>query len=172
MKLLCFHMAPLLLLALALTACHNDPPVIMPSSQQNNKLKDNMINANRTIAQAEETSISEYVQRRNWQMQRLANGARVWEYQKGSGKRIDYEDSVHLVYDIETITGKTIYKELQDDYVAGRRQTILGLDEAVMQLHGGSRAKIILPSNLAYGIGGDGDRIPQSAILVLDVTVK
>ena len=49
---------------------------------------------------------------------------------------------------------------------------MIGLDQAVLQLSVGSRAKVILPSNLAYGIGGDGDRIPQSAILVIDVKVN
>lgn len=171
MKRILLHIAPLMLLAFAFTACHNDPPVIVAPSQ-GNSLKENMINANRTIAQSEETSINEYIQRRNWQMQKLPNGARIWEYQPGKGKKVDYEDSVHLVYSIESITGKLIYQDLRDDYVAGRRQTMLGLDEAVMQLHQGSKARIILPSNLAYGIGGDGDRIPQSAILVMDVTVK
>ncbi|MBQ6096115.1 MAG: FKBP-type peptidyl-prolyl cis-trans isomerase, partial [Bacteroidales bacterium] len=66
---------------------------------------------------------------------------------------------------------KLIYKEIEENYVAGRRRQMIGLDQAVMQLSHGSRAKIILPSNLAYGIGGDGDRITQSAILVIDAEV-
>ena len=73
---------------------------------------------------------------------------------------------------IEAINGKLIYSDITDDYVAGRRQQMIGLDQAVLQLSVGSRAKVILPSNLAYGIGGDGDRIPQSAILVIDVKVN
>ena len=135
-------------------------------------LKEHFINANRTIAQSEETSINEYVTRRKWDMQKLPEGVRLWEYEKGRGPKINVEDSVHIVYSVEAINGKLIYSDITDDYVAGRRQQMIGLDQAVLQLSVGSRAKVILPSNLAYGIGGDGDRIPQSAILVIDVKVN
>lgn len=152
-------------------ACHNDPPIVGGPQKQGYDLKEHLINANKTIAQAEETSINEYVERRGWTMQRLNEGARVWVYQQGSGKQIEPEDSVHLRYDIEAINGKKIYQGVEDNYVAGRKQQLIGLDQAVMHLNRGSRAKIILPSNLGYGIGGDGDRITQSAILVFDVEV-
>lgn len=135
-------------------------------------LKEHFINANRTIAQSEETSINEYVARRKWDMQKLPEGVRLWEYEKGRGPKVNVEDSVHIVYSVEAINGKLIYSDKTDDYVAGRRQQMIGLDQAVLQLSVGSRAKVILPSNLAYGIGGDGDRIPQSAILVIDVKVN
>jgi FKBP-type peptidyl-prolyl cis-trans isomerase len=49
---------------------------------------------------------------------------------------------------------------------------MIGLDQAILQLHYGSRARVILPSALAYGIGGDGDRIPKSTILILDLKIK
>ena len=135
-------------------------------------LKEHFINANRTIAQSEETSINEYVARRKWDMQKLPDGVRLWEYEKGCGPKVNVEDSVHIVYSVEAINGKLIYSDITDDYVAGRRQQMIGLDQAVLQLSVGSRAKVILPSNLAYGIGGDGDRIPQSAILIIDVKVN
>lgn len=161
----------ILTFALLLTACHNDPPMVVRPSTKSPDLKEHLINANKTIAQSEETVIDEYIARRGWQMVRLPEGSRLWEYHKGDGKKIDFEDSVHLQYNIEAINGKLIYSDIEDNYVAGRRQQMIGLDQAVMQLHRGSRAKVILPSNLAYGIGGDGDRITQSAILVLDVKV-
>lgn len=155
-----------------LSACHNDPPMVGNPTSNTPDLKEHFINANRTIAQSEETSINEYVARRKWDMQKLPEGVRLWEYEKGRGPKINVEDSVHIVYSVEAINGKLIYSDITDDYVAGRRQQMIGLDQAVLQLSVGSRAKVILPSNLAYGIGGDGDRIPQSAILVIDVKVN
>lgn len=155
-----------------LSACHNDPPMVGNPTSNTPDLKEHFINANRTIAQSEETSINEYVARRKWDMQKLPEGVRLWEYEKGRGPKVNVEDSVHIVYSVEAINGKLIYSNITDDYVAGRRQQMIGLDQAVLQLSVGSRAKVILPSNLAYGIGGDGDRIPQSAILVIDVKVN
>lgn len=165
------HTIPLLILLLALASCHNDPPVVLPNRHQGPDLKENMIRANKTIAEAEETSINEYVARRGWQMRHTTNGARVWEYEQGNGRQIAYEDSVHIVYDVEAINGTVIYKNVNESFVAGRRQEMTGLDEVVLLLHYGSKAKVILPSRMGYGIGGDGDRIPQSAILVLDVKI-
>ena len=49
---------------------------------------------------------------------------------------------------------------------------LVGLDEAVMALHYGSKAHVILPSALGYGIGGDGDRIPQSTVLVVELRIE
>ena len=161
----------LILACCLFAACHNDPPMVGRPATQGKEMKEHFINANRTIAKSEETAIDEYVARRGWKMEKLPDGARLWEYRKGDGKEVDFEDRVHLCYDIEAINGKLIYKDIEDNYVAGRRQEMIGLDYAVLQLRRGSRAKVILPSNIGYGIGGDGDRIPQSAILVIDLEV-
>lgn len=162
----------LLLGAILLTGCHNDPPIVGAPQIQGPDFKENMINANRTIAQSEETSITEYIARRGWEMQKLPSGVRVWEYASGTGRKVDYEDSVKVTYNVEAINGTAIYANEEETFVAGRKADMVGLDEAVLTLHYGSHAKVILPSNLAYGIAGDGDRIPSSAILVLDVTVQ
>lgn len=157
--------------AFLLTSCHGDPPMIGQPVDKQQSLKENMINANRTIAHAEETSIDEYISRRNWPMTKLSDGARIWVYETGKGDKVEIEDSVTIRYNVEAINGKNIYDYNQDTYVAGHRRDLIGLDGAVMGLNRGSKAKVILPSNLAFGIGGDGDRIPQSAILVIDLQI-
>ena len=158
--------------ALLLAACHGDPPMVVTPQTGGPDMKEHLINANRTIAHSEETSIDEYVARRGWTMETLSNGSRVWEYQKGSGRQVAMEDSVRIRYSIEALNGKRLYDEMEERYVAGRRRDMVGLDEAVLALHYGSKAYVILPSALGYGIGGDGDRIPQSTVLVLKVEVK
>ena len=163
----------ILLLIFLLVSCHGDPPMVTGSAKTSgNGLKENLINANRTIAQAEETSIDQYVSRHGWNMEQLPEGARIWEYEVGNGNVVGYEDSVCVEYSVEAINGRKIYDDVSECFVAGRRQQMIGLDQAVLHLHFGSRARVILPSALAYGIGGDGDRIPKSTILVLDVRVN
>ncbi len=160
--------------ALFLAACHGDPPVVGQPSTKRPDYKENMINANRTIAQSEETAIDEYISRRGWKMQKLPGGTRLWEYEVGKGTcpLVSYEDTVYTIYDVESINGKLIYKDVTDTFIAGRRGEMVGLDEAVLHMHHRGKAKVILPSNLAYGIGGDGDRIPQSTILVLELKIN
>lgn len=161
----------LFFLGCLISSCHNDPPVIIPQVTNKQDIRENLINAHRTIAQAEETSIDEYVSRRGWDMTKLAGGARVWEYRKGSDNPVNYEDSITVHYSVEAINGTLLYDTIDETFLVGRRQLMAGLDEVLLTLHYGSRAKVILPSHQAYGIGGDGDRIPGSAILVLDVKV-
>lgn len=162
----------ILLCSVILASCHGDPPIIGMEDNSSNNLKENLINANRTIAQAEENAIDEYVARRKWQMQKLPSGARMWIYDKGKGAQINMEDSVYATYSIEAINGKIFYGNIEEGFVAGRRQEMVGLDDAVLRMRHESRAKVILPSNLGYGIGGDGDRITQNSILIIDIEIK
>lgn len=168
MKLSCL----IVLSMLVVSGCRRTPPVVAPPVKNGTDIKENMINANRTIALAEETALDEYIGRRQWNATRLENGVRVWEYGKGTGKMVNADDSVIVNYEIEAINGKKIYTGLSDTFVVGRRQYMKGLDDAVLCLRQGSKAKVLLPSSTAYGIGGDGDRITQSMILVLDVEVR
>jgi len=47
-----------------------------------------------------------------------------------------------------------------------------GLDAALMTLRQGSQARVILPSEQAFGVAGDGDRIKSRLVLIYDVTVE
>lgn len=157
---------------LLFSSCHGDPPIVNQPSVSDNGIKEHMINANKTIAQSEETTIDEYIARHRWTMEKLLDGVRIWVYEEGNGNKVKYEDSVYVRYNIEAINGKTFYSDITEGFVAGRRHIMIGLDQAVLQMNYGSRAKIILPSAMAYGIAGDNDRIPKSAILVIDLQIS
>lgn len=152
------------------TGC-SDVPVVDVQSSHDNTLKESLINANRHIAHSEETQIDAYVARRGWQMDRLAGGSRVMETSRGKGSKVNYEDTIYLRYSMEAINGTTIYSHLEDTVVAGRLQPTRGLDEALRTLSEGSRAVIILPSEQAYGVAGDGDRVKSRMIVICRVEV-
>jgi FKBP-type peptidyl-prolyl cis-trans isomerase len=44
-----------------------------------------------------------------------------------------------------------------------------GLEEAILQLHLGDQAVIILPSHLAFGLLGDQKKIPQRATVIYEI---
>ncbi len=168
---------PLIALALLFTSCR-DVPVIEVEQSKGDTLKENMINANRYISQGEEAQIDAYVQRRGWEMQRLLGGARVMvrgERRVESGERrvesgkIDYEDVVAIEYDVESISGQVVYSNVQDTVTVGRMQPTRGLDAALRTLAPGQQAVVILPSEQAYGVVGDGDRIGSRMILIYKI---
>ena len=152
-------------------ACRQTPVVELEDARVDS-LKENLINANRHIAQSEETQIDAYIGRRGWNPVRLMGGARVEETSKGTGKPIGYEDTVAISYSVEAINGALIYSETDDTVVVGRLKPTRGLDAALQTLHYGSTARVILPSEQAYGVVGDGDRIGTRMVLVYLVKVK
>ena len=160
---------------LIFTSCRQ-VPVVEVEAPKGDTLKENLINANRYISQGEEAQIDAYVARRGWQMTRLTGGARVMEVENGErrteSKKIDYEETVVIEYDIEAINGETVYRGVRDTVTVGRLQPTRGLDAALRTLHHGSQAVVILPSEQAYGVVGDGDRISTRMILVYKLRVE
>ncbi len=161
----------LIALSLLATACRN-VPVVEVDAPKGDTLKENLINANRYISQGEEAQIDAYVARRGWHMQRLTGGARVMELTNAQGRKIDYEDTVVIEYDVEAINGETVYSAVCDTVTVGRLQPTRGLDAALRTLHHGSQAVVILPSEQAYGVVGDGDRISTRMILIYKLKIK
>lgn len=104
-------------------------------------------------------------------MTQMANGAWIWVYEQGNGRIVNADDSVTVSYRMEAVNGATIYEKVTDTLVAGHRQTMVGLDDALLGLPRGSKLRLALPSSLGYGIAGDGDRVPQSAILIIDAKI-
>ena len=51
----------------------------------------------------------------------------------------------------------------------GIGQVIAGWDEGIMLLNKGSKARFVIPSNLAYGSQGAGGIIPPDATLIFEV---
>ena len=164
------YLTPVFFLLFLLTSCR-DVPVVEVGQQKGDTLKENMINANRYISQGEEAQIDAYVQRRGWEMQRLLGGARVMEVESGKAKdesgKIDYEDVVAIRYSVEAISGEVIYGNVEDTLTVGRLQPTRGLDAALRTLTPGSQAVVILPSEQAYGVVGDGDRIASGSRMIL-----
>ncbi len=138
-------------------------------------LQEKMIGANRLISKSEAQQIDAYLERRGWDKTRIANGVWVAEYTNSEvplGAAIDYEDTVALRYRVETLGGKEIYAWSEDTVVCGRMKPTRGLDAALRTLHAGATARVIVPSEMAYGVVGDGDRIGRRTVLVDEVVIE
>lgn len=107
------------------------------------------------------------------------------EVKKGSGAHPKAGDQVEVNYTGRLLDGKifdTSYEAVAKEgnvfnpqrpygpikFILGQGQVIKGWDEAIALLAKGGKAKIILPSNIAYGPNGGGP-IPPFAPLTFDV---
>lgn len=55
------------------------------------------------------------------------------------------------------------------DFTLGIGQVISGWDEGIQLLKEGDKARLVIPSDLAYGERGAGGVIPSNATLIFDV---
>ena len=91
------------------------------------------------------------------------------ETRVGKGPAVGYEDELVICYRMEAINGTVIYDNVTDTVVAGRMQPTRGLDAALRTLREGSKAWVILPSEQAYGVAGDGDRVPSRTVIIYNI---
>ena len=91
---------------------------------------------------------------------------------EGRGNAVKPDETLIISYRVEAINGTVIYNNVLDTVVAGRLQPTRGLDAAILTLRHGSHARVILPSDEAYGVVGDGNRIGQRMVLVYDVRIE
>lgn len=157
------------ILALLATACGDRTPVIELEPDNSTLVKENMINANRVVIQSEATQIESYLKRRGWDMKALPSGALYKEYTHGSGNAILAEENVEVTYRLEALDGTAIYTNQIDTLQVGKRQVTPALDDLLQQLCYGSQAWMIAPSNAAYGVVGDGDRVGSRMVIVYNV---
>jgi FKBP-type peptidyl-prolyl cis-trans isomerase FkpA len=51
----------------------------------------------------------------------------------------------------------------------GEGQQVKGLEEGVLLMRKGDKARLILPAHLAYGMSGDNDKIPPARPVFFDI---
>ncbi|WP_299627154.1 peptidylprolyl isomerase [uncultured Tenacibaculum sp.] len=101
------------------------------------------------------------------------SGLRYKIIQKGEGKKATKGAMVSVHYKGQLLDGTVFdssYKRKQPiDFAIGVGQVIPGWDEGIQLLQVGDKARLVIPSNLAYGANGAGGVIPPNATLIFDV---
>ena len=101
------------------------------------------------------------------------SGLRYKILQKGDGKKANKGDNVSVHYKGQLLDGTVFdssYKRNQPlDFPIGVGQVIAGWDEGIQLLQVGDKARLVIPSQLAYGESGAGGVIPPNATLIFDV---
>jgi len=133
-----------------------------------------VISYNRQVVQTENDEIEDFISRHHWKMQRTGTGLRYMVYENGKGGKVAKGEEVRLKYNISLITGKQIYNSdsagVKTIY-PGTSEGETGLQEALLLMKRGDRAKLVVPSHLAYGLLGDLKKIPAGASLVYDIEI-
>ncbi|WP_445748345.1 peptidylprolyl isomerase [Polaribacter sp.] len=101
------------------------------------------------------------------------SGLRYQIIQKGDGKKAEKGSKVSVHYKGQLLDGTVFdssYKRKEPiDFTLGIGQVISGWDEGIQLLKEGDKARLVIPSDLAYGERGAGGVIPPNATLIFDV---
>lgn len=101
----------------------------------------------------------------------LPSGLQYTVLQEGTGKSPGATDQVTVHYTGKTIDGKVFDSSVERGQPAtfGVNQVIAGWTEALQLMKEGSKWRLFIPSNLAYGQRGAGADIGPGATLIFDV---
>jgi len=135
-------------------------------------LKEPLIEANKDLVEAEEEQINDYIARYKWKMSLTESGLRYLIYKKAEGEKASNGKLAKINYKVELLNGELCYSSEIDgpkEFVIGGGEVESGLNEAILLLKIGEKAKFIIPSHLAFGLTGDKDKIPLRASLIYDI---
>lgn len=160
------------LTALLMVACREKPqPVVSVETPQ---LKESLEVANRYLVNEEEEDIQNYIARHKLEPVATGTGMRYQIVKAGTGGPIRPGQRVSMEYVLNNLMGDVVYSSEKDGvktFEAGCGDVVSGLDEAILHLHNGDVAKVIIPSHLGYGLQGDHDRIPPRTTLIYTVKI-
>ncbi len=140
----------------------------------------NAIEAFRTFEGAREQKIAEAKAKMDTELDKLAagfdkteSGLRYQIIQKGSGAKASQGKEISVHYKGQLPDGRVFdssYDRKQPiDFTVGIGQVIKGWDEGLQLLQVGDKARLVIPSHLAYGSQGAGGVIPPDATLIFDI---
>ncbi|NER15465.1 peptidylprolyl isomerase [Leptobacterium flavescens] len=140
----------------------------------------NAVEAFRTFEGSREKRLAEEKRKAEEELDKLSagfdktdSGLRYKIIQKGNGPKAEKGNNVSVHYEGQLTNGMVFdssYKRKEPiDFQLGVGQVIPGWDEGIGLLNVGDKARLVIPSDLAYGSRGAGGVIPPNATLIFDV---
>ena len=155
-----------------LSACYQPPK---PEVEKANKeYREALIRVNKCLIKKDVELIERYVERRGWEMDRTPTGLWIMKYHKGEGRKVEKGKTVTISYTLELLDGTLCYRSdslRPKSFRVGKGNVEAGLEEGILRLNVGDKARLIMPPHLAHGLIGDQNKIPSRSTLVYNLSV-
>lgn len=123
--------------------------------------------------------ITEHLSKNNIQAQKVGQGTYVQVLTPGTGAEVTDGKYVSLKYKGTTFAGKVFDTNMDNSFkhtdplsfVVGAQPMIKGFDEGIKGLKEGAKAKLYIPSSLAYGANSPSPDIAANTNLIFDIEV-
>lgn len=125
------------------------------------------------------TLIEDYLKKNNIAAQKSASGLNYVITNPGTGENAKAGQSVTVNYTGTILDGKKFDSNVDSSFnhvqpftfTLGQGQVIKGWDEGIALLKKGGKAKLFIPSHIAYGAQSPSPAIPANSVLVFEVEV-
>ncbi len=159
-----------LMIALVILAagCQNKPD---SRSKITPRTEAELIEINRSMLTQDREQITSYLSKTDRQFTETETGLWYSVLTDGTGPAVKTGDNVSFDYECTLLNGDPCYSGTQTIRV-GYADTGSGVTEGLQLMQQGSDYLFIVPPYLAYGLTGDGAKIPGRAILIYRIRIR
>lgn len=170
-----FHLVYSLLPVLIFSSCGEKPKQDSATVIDAKKLKQQIEAVQQPIIQLEKDEIKTYLHTHQLQLTQTGSGL-FYGISKPNpkGKKINTLNQVTVHYKVKLLNDVLCYdseKKGPKTFLVDNDPIETGIHEAIKYFKEGEKGTVILPSHLAHGVTGDGNRIPSSAVVVYEIEV-
>lgn len=165
------HSALVLFITMAIASCSSEEPKPQLSDKQIKKI---LMKMNKADVDLENRDIQLYMEEKGLDMEMSGTGLRYNIYERGEGDSISMGSKVAFNFEIYLKDSTLCYtseKQGPRSIVVGESSIESGFHEALDMMASGDKAQLIIPSYLAHGLSGDGDKIPSKAWIQCNIEV-
>lgn len=166
------YLVILLSFLLLLAGCK--PPVQEPVSGPDASVKRSLIETNQYMRERHREQIMAFAERAGWEMTETSTGLWYDILHRGTGPVVENDRMVAYAFESRLLNGKVCYTADTSDpkkIISGKGNIEAGLEEGLLLMHAGGKARFMIPPHLAHGNFGDRQCIPGSSVLIITVEV-
>jgi len=168
------HFLTIFFIIVVIISCKRDRPITQYPKKDKSQRKENLIKINKYFVKKDAEQIESYIKRRNWDMEISESGLFYMIYESGNGQKAKKNKIAHINYKLTLLDGTYCYSSDSSgvkSFIIGKGGVEAGLEEGILLLREGDKARFIMPPHLAHGLIGDENKIPARAIIIYDVEV-
>lgn len=157
-----------ILMLLIIAGCQNKPD---NKSKAGNPSGNDLIEINKSLITEDRKTISDFLGKSDLLFTETNTGLWYHVLELGTGDTVRTGDDVRFDFECTLLNGTPCYSGIQTIRV-GYTGAESGVTEGLKMMQNGSDYLFIIPPYLAYGLTGDGNRIPGRAILIYRIRIK
>jgi FKBP-type peptidyl-prolyl cis-trans isomerase FkpA len=159
------------ILLVGLTSCLSSQDNSEQSVPKAN-LTDSLIKVNRQLVKNDIEAAKKIADKKGWKMQVSKTGLLYEVFSTGNGKKAQFGDRVSLKYTVSLFDGTVCYTSEKlglKSFKVGQGGVERGLEEGVLLMQAGNKARFIMLPHLAHGLIGDQNKIPARTSIIYEV---